>query len=82
MTRLSKAAIAEQHHGTSDHYDGHRPSRVFDYYCVAHDEDYSPKYLDGEVCHDSMGEGWCNDSCRICPQPCPIVPCPVETDDD
>lgn len=57
-------------------YSGHTTNTDFDFYCVAHGEDYAPKYLDG-ICHDGMGEGWCHPDCRACPKPCPIKPCPI-----
>lgn len=65
----------EQSHETKPAY--------FDYYCVAHGPDYSPKYMDGEICHDGMDEGWCNEEyCRLCPQRCPHEPCPWGDDDE
>jgi hypothetical protein len=59
-----------------DEYHEARPDD-FDYWCVAaHGSDYSPKYLGGSICHDSMGEGFCDPDCNQCPAPCPIEPCP------
>jgi hypothetical protein len=69
--------ILAMHRG-DDHHDGHRPTSAFDFYCVAHGSDYSPKYLLGGVCHDSLDEGFCHPDCRICPRECPVVPCPDE----
>lgn len=52
----------------------------FDYFCVAHGPDYSPKYLNGEYCHD--GEE-CHPDCRPCwgMRTCPVVPCPIPDDE-
>lgn len=75
---MSMAKIEAQHYGR-DGWDGHRGSTDFDFYCVAHGEDYSPKYMDGAVCHDGMDEGWCHPDCIPCSVgvPCPIKPCPL-----
>jgi hypothetical protein len=61
------------------HHSGHIANSAFDYYCVAaHGEDFRPKYLEGEVCHDGMGEGYCHPNCRQCiGSECPIEPCPL-----
>lgn len=71
--KIPKRIIAE-------HFMGHTGSEEFDFYCVAHGSDYSPKYLNGEVCHDSY-EGYCSDFCNLCPVDCPIEPCPLNEDD-
>jgi hypothetical protein len=79
---MTSKRILAQHFGDGTHYNGHRRRAEFDYHCVAnHDEDYSPKYMQGELCHDSMGEGLCNDLCNLCPRVCPVVPCPLPEDD-
>jgi hypothetical protein len=78
VRRASWSALtARVRHFGDEHHSGHISNSDFDFYCVAHGEDYSPKYLDGAVCHDGMGEGWCHPDCRACPKPCPIRPCPL-----
>lgn len=69
------------HDGDGTPWSGHRTGMPFDFWCVAHGEDYSPKYLDGERCHDSMGEGYCHPGCNLCPRPCAIEPCPKPEDE-
>lgn len=46
----------------------------FAFWCVAHDSDYEPKYLDGGVCHDGYSDGFCHPDCHLCPKPCPLCP--------
>lgn len=79
---ISQAEIRARHFGEATPgggaWGGHGPTDAFDFYCVAHDMDYSPKYLEGEVCHDGGGDGYCHDNCRRCPVPCPIDPCPLD----
>ena len=74
--------IEREHFGSDAHSDGHRDLGQFDYFCVAHGADYAPKYLEGEVCHNGMGDGFCHDGCRRCPRRCPFRPCPIIPDDD
>lgn len=73
----SKKSIEEEH------FHSHTPNFSFDYYCVAHNLDYEPKYLQelGEICHDTSWDSECSPSCRICPIPCPFTPCPIPYDD-
>ena len=75
----ASATLLARHFGDANH-DAHRPTGAFDFYCVAHGEDYSPKYMGGVVCHNGFGEGLCADECNRCPVPCPIEPCPIPED--
>jgi hypothetical protein len=70
VTRRSAASIEAEHRESH----GYLPD--FDFFCVAHGPDYSPKYLDYETCHSSWDEGLCHPDCRICPIRCPHSPCP------
>ena len=66
---------------TSDRYDHNEQHPLysdFDFHCIAHGEDYSPKYMKGEICHNGMSEGFCLDGCNLCPSPCPVVGCNKE----
>lgn len=76
--------IVVAHYG-DEHHGGHVKTSAFDYYCVAkHGPGFSPKYLDGEICHDDMGEALCHPNCHQCGpwSACPIEPCPIPDDDD
>jgi len=82
-TQFSERLLV-QHFG-DDHHSGHIETSSFDYYCVAaHGEDFSPKYLNGEICHDGMEDGLCHPNCHQCGpwSACPIEPCPITYDDD
>jgi hypothetical protein len=74
---MTSKRILTSHFGDGTHWSGHVKRPTVDFYCVAHDEDYSPKYLGGEFCHDSMDEGYCHPECRRCPYVCPVTPCPL-----
>lgn len=65
-----------------ENHDSHFLNGDFDFYCVAHDSDYAPKYLQAidEVCHDGMSEGYCSDYCNRCPKRCPVPLCNTEDD--
>lgn len=50
----------------------------FDFHCIAHEVEYSPKYMGGVVCHDGRDEGYCMDECRLCSIRCPVEGCNKE----
>lgn len=68
--RYSDKYILEQH---ASHYQ----TSTYDYWCIArHPENYSPKYMQGEVCHDNWWDNTCNELCTECHGSlCPVEHC-------
>lgn len=67
MIKITKRILKEH----KEHY----LTGSWDYWCVApHPDMYSPKYLEGEYCHDG---GPCNEYCRVCDRywMCPVEGC-------
>jgi hypothetical protein len=58
-----------------DHFETHEPTNSFDVYCVAHTEEYHPKYLGSIGCHSYHTDNMCSDECHLCTVPCPIEGC-------
>lgn len=53
----------------------HDPPYNYDFWCVAHEGDYYPKYLKDEGgCHSYETDGLCNEYCHLCPTECPLCP--------